>query len=559
MMAHQPDGDASSTLPLGPADGFYLGIDCGTQSLKALVVDEDLRVVAEASVSFDGDLPHYGTAGGCHRSGTRVTAPPLMWTEALECAVAILRDKGDLSLVKAVAFSAQQHATVYWAEGAGATLATLRPDVPLVTQLTPAFAVPESPIWMDASTAVQCRRLEDCLGGPAAVARLTGSRAYERFSGNQIAYIRDHHPDQYDRCERISLASSFLATLFLGEYAPIDVGDGSGMNLLDLRTRQWDPQALEVAGGPSLSHKLGSEVVPSPTVLGHVANYWVSRFGFDPQCAVVAGTGDNNSALVGLRVRPTDVVVSLGTSDTVTASVRSGEGRTEGHLLGHPVLGTGFMAMLCYANGSLARERVRDDAVGHDWGAFTAALAATPPGNAGYMAIYFFNQEITPQYRRPGVYRFGPSDEPLDTFPDGVTNHDVRAVIEGQCLAKRLHASRLSLSLGPDSRLLACGGAAGNVAILQVLADVFGVPVYRDPALGVHAAAYGAAVRAAHALHLRATPGSDSEAVYLDLMGRTPPFKLVCNPNPAHRPIYDQMLRRYEALETSLPRLGTTD
>lgn len=45
----------------------------------------------------------------------------------------------------------------------------------------------------------------------------------------------------------------------------------------------------------------------------------------------------------------------------------------------------GFMAMLCYANGSLVRERVRDTTVGPDWGRFSAALRSTPPGNDGHI------------------------------------------------------------------------------------------------------------------------------------------------------------------------------
>eukprot|EP00667_Euglena_gracilis_P007268 EG_transcript_7341 len=471
----------SASGDAGPQqEGYALGIDCGTQSLKVTLIDRSLQTVAESNVAFDTELPMYGTSGGCHRTGLRVTAPPLMWVEALDLGlIKILRhpDCPDFANIEAVAFSAQQHGTVYWAQGAEGALRGLDPQLGLRAQLQDAFAVPASPLWLDGSTAAQCRRLEERMGGPAALAALTGARAYPQFSGNQIAYLRDTHPEQYDRCEHISLVSSFLASLFLGHYAPLDAGDGSMMNLLALATRRWHLPALEACGGPDLLHKLGEEVVPSATVLGPIHPYFVQRFGFPPTCRVVAGSGDNNCSLVGMRAQAEDMMISLGTSDTTNCTVRQGTGTEMGYLLCHPVVSDGFMAMLCYANGSLVRERVRDTTVGPDWGRFSAALRSTPPGNDGHIGIYFLTREIVPSGCVPGFYRFGPSDEPLTAFPDPPSpdmNYDVRAVVEGQCLAKWVHASTLGYAA---KRIVACGGAAANADVLQVLADVFGLPV----------------------------------------------------------------------------------
>lgn len=99
---------------------------------------------------------------------------------------------------------------------------------------------------MDSSTTSHCLALEKAVGGAQELANLTGSRAYERFTGNQIAKIYQNNPASYSKCEHISLISSFLASLCLGDYASIDYSDGSGMNLMNIYTKSWEPVCLQV-------------------------------------------------------------------------------------------------------------------------------------------------------------------------------------------------------------------------------------------------------------------------------------------------------------------------
>ena len=60
--------------------------------------------------------------------------------------------------------------------------------------------------------------------------------------------IRQTRPEVYSSTERISLVSSFAASIFLNAYAPIDQSDGSGMSLYDLRKKEWSAQCCEVVG-----------------------------------------------------------------------------------------------------------------------------------------------------------------------------------------------------------------------------------------------------------------------------------------------------------------------
>ncbi len=48
-------------------------------------------------------------------------------------------------------------------------------------------------------------------------------------------------PEIFNNTEHISLISSFGAEIFLGDYSAIDYSDGSGMNLMDIRNKKWNP------------------------------------------------------------------------------------------------------------------------------------------------------------------------------------------------------------------------------------------------------------------------------------------------------------------------------
>ena len=102
-------------------------------------------------------------------------------------------------------------------------------------------------MWMDSSTGDQCAQLEAAVGGPGQLASITGSRAYERFTGSQIRKLVEQRPECYNNTERISLVSSFAASLFVGKIVDIDWSDGGGMNLLDITSRSWDQTLLDVS------------------------------------------------------------------------------------------------------------------------------------------------------------------------------------------------------------------------------------------------------------------------------------------------------------------------
>lgn len=223
---------------------------CSIRSLKVTVLDANINIYATEVVKFDKDLPHYKTRDGIYRDEVdpgRIVSPKLMWVEALDTVLKRLHHSGlDFGRIVAVSGSAQQHGSVYWKNGSSAVLASLDSKKPLVDQLGCAFSVKESPIWMDCSTTQQCRDIEKAVGGAMALSELTGSCAHERYAGPQIRKLFEMYPEVYENTERISLVSSFMGSVLIGEYACIDQTDGAGMNLMDIKQRQWSEKALEV-------------------------------------------------------------------------------------------------------------------------------------------------------------------------------------------------------------------------------------------------------------------------------------------------------------------------
>jgi len=515
---------------------LYLGFDSSTQGLTGIVVEiagSERRVVLQRSLNFDADFPQYGTRSGVlpRPDPLVATSSPLLWAEALDRFMGILaRDSTlDLTQLRAVSGAAQQHGSVYLNGAAAAGLARLDPQGPLAGQVRPMLSRADAPIWMDASTTAQCAAIAGAVGGNEVLARLTGSRAFERFTGPQIRKYHEEDPSGYAATDRIHLVSSFLASLLIGAHAPIEPGDGAGMNLMDLKARRWSEVAVR-ATAPGLDRKLPA-LAPSWSVIGRLSRYWVERYGLPP-ANVIAWSGDNPSSLIGVGlVTAGRIAISLGTSDTLFGLLRAPRVDASGasHVFGAP---TGdYMALVCFKNGSLARERVRD-AYGLDWDGFSRRLRETPPGNRGAIMLPWFEPEATPPVLTPGVRRYG-----LDA---GDASANVRAVIEAQMMATALHAGWMGERV---VAIHATGGAARNRDILQVMADVHGTEV-QQLAVG-ESAALGAALRAFHGDQLAQGREIGWEEV---VAGFVEPVARV-RPDPRSVAVYAELKHVYAACE----------
>jgi xylulokinase len=516
---------------------LFLGLDSSTQSLSVVVIDLDVRkVIYEKSLNFDHALPHYQTQNGVlpHRDPLVKHSSPLLWADALDLMFAEMKKDGvALGEILAISGSGQQHGSVYLNKKAVHALANLDPIISLVENLRGVFSRKTSPIWMDSSTAEECAEIRTLLGGIKATATATGSDAFERFTGPQIRKFAKTDPAAYMRTSHIALVSSFMASLLAGKIAPIDFGDGAGMNLMDIRKKVWHAGALK-ATAAELQNKL-PPLAASGKAIGRVCSCFVTKYGLNPQALATVWTGDNPASVIGLGlIQPGQVAISLGTSDTFFGTMQKcrTDKNGEGHVFGSPT--GGYMTLICFKNGSLAREKVRELYGIQDWDAFGEMLATTKPGNNGAILLPWFEAEIVPRVHQPGIHRFDLDENDVAA--------NCRAIFEAQMLSMRLHSQWMNVA--PET-IRVTGGASNNRALLQVLADVMNCRVLRIEVS--KSAALGAALMAAHGWSVEAGENPTWEKLVACFTDPIPNSEILPDKKAAR--IYDDLIVKYAACE----------
>ncbi|KAL8842659.1 MAG: hypothetical protein Q9170_000434 [Blastenia crenularia] len=455
---------------------LYLGFDLSTQQFKGLAVNSTLKAEHEVKFDFDADAKEFGVKKGVltNEAENEVFAPLAMWLRAIDVVLERFKADGmDFSRVRGISGAGMQHGSVYWDRKGEQALECLDSSKSLEEQLAEAFSHSYSPNWQDASTQTQCDAFDKHLGNETKLAEVTGSKAHHRFTGPQIARFRTKHPERYEQTSRICLVSSFLASVFLGKIAPFDISEVCGMNLWDIKAGAWDEQLLSLAAGStdtsSLKRKLGAADIP-----------------------------EDGGAFLG-NYKPNPAV----------------------HFMNHPTTAGLYMFMLCYKNGGLAREHVRDSLPppsesSKSWQRFDQVALSTPPlgqssdpSSPARIGLFFPRPEIVPNVRA-GIWRFiyKQRTNALMAANETIWNQpedDVRAIVESQFLSLRLRSRDLVESptspnahLPPQPRrIYLVGGGSRNAAIAKIAGEVLGgwEGVYRLD-VGENSCALGAAYKA---------------------------------------------------------------
>jgi xylulokinase len=436
---------------------YFVGVDCGSQGTKAVVVDGmDGKVVGSGYVG-------YGLIEGLP-AGHREQHPST-WVEAMIKSVrdALSEVKIEGS-VEGIGVSGQQHGFVPLDKNGN----IIRP----------------AKLWNDTSNAEECRWLIERLGGVREVVKLTGNTILPGFTAGKILWLRRHEPDKYARLAKVLLPHDYLNYWLTGR-ATMEPGDASGTALMDVGTRRWRREVVE-AIDPALMEKL-PEIRPSSEPSGKLRREAAESLELPEGITVSAGGGDNMMGAIGTgNTRPGIVTVSLGTSGTIYAYSKRPVVDPLGEAHAFCDSTGAWLPLACTMNVTVATEAMRG-LLGLGYEELEEVVEATPVGSNNVLLLPYLTGERTPNVPDGKGVLYGLTPENFNA------GNLARAAMEGATMGLNFGFNRLREMGIEPSEVRLTGGGSKNRAWRRMCADVFGVETV---CLEVdEGAAYGAALQ----------------------------------------------------------------
>ncbi|ABC21055.1 xylulokinase [Rhodospirillum rubrum] len=496
---------------------MFLGIDCGTQGTKALILDDSGAI--------------RGVGHAAHRliereSGAR-EQDPAWWVQAAIGAVkGALAEAGiDGSAVRALAFSGQQHGLVVL----GKDGQPLRP----------------AKLWNDTETAAQNAVLVERLGGAEAWGERLGIVPLTGYTVSKLLWLKDNEPEAFARIDAILLPHDYLNFWATGRRVA-EAGDASGTAFFDIRARRWSEEVLALIDGGSghLARAL-PELIGPDAIVGPLRPEAATALGLSPTCLVAAGGGDNMMGAIGTgNVREGVVTLSIGTSAAVYSYSDTPVVDPRGRVAAFCSSSGGWLPLVCTMNATNVTGRAAT-LVGDDVGAIDRALADSPPGAEGITVLPFLNGERTPDLPAARGSVLGLSVTNM-TAPNLL-----RAMTEGVSFGM-LAGLKLVLAGRQPERVFVIGGGARSGEWRKMIADASGAEIVVP--MTEEAGSLGAAIQAQWAWS-----GESGAPIALgDLTDRAVRVDETKGalPRPERRAAYDEAFGRYRE---SLMRLHGVD
>jgi len=444
----------------------FIGIDVGTSSIKALLVNPNGEVLANSNPQYPFQTPAPLWAE---------TDPEVWWHATCAALKELLKDQKP-ERIGGVGLTGQMHGLVLLDQEGQ----PLRPCI----------------MWNDQRSYKECDEMTESIG-QSEVLRITGNPILAGFTAPKLRWVEKNEPEIFSKISKVLLPKDFIRYRLTGEFFS-DVSDASGTSMLNVGKRQWSDEILSAMGWP---RDWLPEVTESTIASAKISPSVSDLTGLVAGTPVIAGGGDQSAQAVGCGIVKQGMVsATLGTSGVVFAQSDEYRVEPEGklHAFCHAMPGKWhLMGVMLSAAGSFQwfknelgkEEQKREEAgEGNAYDFLTGAAADVAPGCEGLIFLPYLSGERTPH----------PDPHARGAFV-GITlrhgkPHLTRAVLEGVSFGLKDSLSLMqSLGVQPEKVILSGGGARSDVW-KQMLANVFETPCTLVNA--TEGAAYGAALLA---------------------------------------------------------------
>lgn len=436
-----------------------LGIDVGTGGTRAVLIDDQGRVVKEAAsehAPFRSPYPGWAEQD------------PEDWWRAAQTAIReVLSTSGIApSSIGAIGLTGQMHGAIMLdAEGR-----VLRPSL----------------IWCDQRTDAQCDWLHERIGRERLI-ELTCNPALPNFTLTKLLWVRDNEPEIFVRIAHVLCPKDYVRFRLTGSYA-MDVQEASGTLLLDVTNRRWSSEVARIAG---INDAWLPQLFESPEVCAHISAEASTSTELVAGTAVVVGAGDQGAGAVGMGIlQPGSVSATIGTSGVVFAATAAPTKDPKGrlHTFCHAVPGRWHVMGVTQAAG-LSLRWLRDViAPGADYDSLTAEAAQIPAGSDGLLWAPYLLGERTPHLDSQATAAF------YGITASHTRGHLVRAVLEGVAYSLKDTFTLFSELSIPVTGVRLGGGGARGPLWRSIQAGIYGYPC--DVLIAEEGAAFGAALLA---------------------------------------------------------------
>jgi xylulokinase len=416
-----------------------IGLDIGTSAVKAVLVDSQQRIIAEAAQHVKINYPKEGCA----------EQNPDDWIESAISALAELRSKSpdEFSRSSAIGLSGQMHGAVLL----GADCKPLRSAI----------------LWNDSRASKEAAQMQ---AQHPHLAQQAGVQCMASFVAPKLRWLEQHEPHHVKSLRHLLLPKDFIRFWLTGELAT-DMVDAAGAWLLDQHARCWSKDILNAF---SIEERVLPRLLEGNEISGALQSAVAQEIGLPSGIPVVAGCGDAAAGGIGLGyIEENEAFISLGTSSQLFITRTRYEPQIESavHTYAHGLPGKWFQ-MAAMLNGASVLSWWAN-VVGKEPSVLLKEVEDVGHERSSVFFLPYLSGERTP-HNNPNL-RGSFHGIAANTSRPELT----KAIIEGIAftLADARDAVRLHRSQTHSLGLV--GGGAQSDLWAQIISDVVGLPIVR--------------------------------------------------------------------------------